>query len=176
MSQELESAKRIIERNDAGEDVVARLGLPIGFITEKGSAYNYLPNGQVHRDKFDGTQHEQGIAVFIPDTDDANEVLTSIGVQSGHLSPDERFGLYVTEANKDIQTGEVSIKRIFATSEVSNPDGIYLVSETPDGVKRRYATKVELKPQIGYTVFEMDKLPNGGTNRHPGHKVTEIVE
>jgi hypothetical protein len=36
------------------------------------------------------------------------------------------------------------------------------------------ASKVSLQPVEGAYVFEMSKLPDGSTDRHPGHKVSEI--
>ncbi len=181
MTSETESAQRIIGEapvhKEKEESIRDKFGLPTGFVTEMGSAYRYKDDGRIERDKFDGTRHEQGIAVFIPDTIELRRVLfnNNPNLESSHVPPEKRFRMYITEASQNEDTGAVETRRVFSTDDVRDPSNIYLTTETHDGSKRSAAIRASIVPQIGDVVFEMDKLPDGTTNRHPGHKVTEII-
>lgn len=152
-----------------------RLSLPHSFTTEMGSVYRYNDNGSLHRDKFDGTSHDQDIAVFLPDDDDTNG--NSIALIRHHQSEAEHRNrnTYIIEF-EETADGSVDFskyRKVYKAQDVDNPDKLALVLLRSDGTFDR-ASKVSLQPVEGAYVFEMSKLPDGSTDRHPGHKVSEI--
>ena len=101
------------ERTAQAERNVQRdFGLPIGFVTEKGSAYSYGKDGSIHRDKFDGTQHDAGIAVFIDDSEENRDALTRIGAISSHLPPEMQKKIPKTPAPSLWQINETVLFQV----------------------------------------------------------------
>lgn len=154
----------------AERNVQKDLGLPTGFVTEKGSAYSYGKDGSIHRDKFDGTQHEAGIAVFIHDTEENLDALTRMGAVSSHLPPEMQKKAYVVQVDSEART----VTRIYKTADVIDPTSLAfaLINGRNEVVSM---TRASIQPQAGDYVFEMDKLPDGSTVRHPGHRVTDVI-
>jgi hypothetical protein len=156
------------------EQTAETLGLPHGFVTEKGSAYTYNPDGSVHRDKFDGTQSDAGIAVFIEHTTDNLDIFTRIGAQQSHLPPERRKKAYILQL-AETEKGLTVEKKVYKAKNVS--DGSRLAFALIDGNNKVVGwIPVAITPSIGSMVFEMDKLPDGRTVRHPGHRVKDIVD
>lgn len=153
-----------------------RLSLPHSFTTEMGSVYRYNDDGSLHRDKFDGTSHDQDIAVFLPDDDDTNG--NSIALIRYHQSETEHRdrNTYIIEF-EETADGSVDFskyRKVYKAQDVDNPDKLALVLLRSDGTFDR-ASKVSLQPVEGAYVFEMSKRPDGSTSRHPGHKVSSIT-
>lgn len=70
-------------------DLREALDLPVGFETEKGSLYQYTPDGKPERWKYDGTHHEPlGITVFIEGTSENLDTMTRVGASQSHLPPE----------------------------------------------------------------------------------------
>lgn len=164
------------EENPEHQSTQERLSLPKGFTTEKGSIYHYNDDGSLHRDKFDGTGHDQDIAVFLPDDDDTEG--NSIALISYHQSEAEHRdrNTYIIEFD-DTADGSVDFStyhKVYRAQDVRNPDNLALVLLRNDGTFDR-ASKVSLQPVEGAYVFEMSKRPDGSTSRHPGHKVSSIT-
>lgn len=151
------------------------LGLPHGFVTEKGSAYTYHPDGSVHRDKYDGTESEAGIAVFIEHTPDNLDIFTRMGAQQSHLPPERRKKAYVLQLEQSEQGGLTVKGKVYKAKDVS--DSSKLAFALIDGNNQIAGwVPAAIEPSVGTMVFEMDKLDDGSTVRHPGHRVTGIVE
>jgi len=151
-----------------------RIGLPTGFVTEKGSTYHYNPDGSIHRDKFDGTESEAGIAVFIQDTPNNLDLFTRLGTQQSHLPVERQNKGYILQILDD-QDGNPVAEKVFKASEVKDPSRIAFALINPLNQALGWIP-ASITPQLGSYVFEMDKLPDGKTMRHPGHRVTDIVK
>lgn len=168
MSEHLDTTQT--EANRTAE----RIGLPSGFVTEKGSLYRYNADGGLHRDKFDGTQSEAGIAVFIEDTPDHMAVFTLLGAIQSHQPPERQRKAYILEF--EYRDGQrVPKQKVYKASQVSDPSNLAFAFINQAGQILKWMP-VTIEPQLGSYVFEMDKLPNGDTVRHPGHRVTDIVQ
>lgn len=157
--------------------VAEKFQLPHGFVTEKGSAYTYKADGSVHRSKFDGTEHDQGIAVFLPDDDETtgNSAMLMRFHQTESGEHRER-NTYIVQFEGTKDTIDYSkYRKVYNASDVTNPDMLALVLLRADSGTFDRATGVSLQPVKGAYVFEMSKLPDGKTNRHPGHRVTDII-
>jgi hypothetical protein len=157
------------------EQTVETLSLPHGFVTEKGSAYTYNPDGSIHRDKFDGTQSDAGIAVFIECTPENLDVFTRMGAQQSHLPPERRKKAYILQLAKT-KEGKLTVEgKVYKAKDIS--DSSKLAFALIDGNNQIVGwVPAAIQPSIGSMVFEMDKLNDGSTVRHPGHRVTGIVE
>jgi hypothetical protein len=163
-------------KHEKTQTIREQFSLPHGFTTEKGSVYHYNDDGSLHRDKFDGTDHDQDIAVFLPDDDET--VGNSIALITHHQSEAENRdrNTYIIEF-EDTADGSIDFskyRKVYRAQDVSNPDKLALVLLRNDGTFDRAST-VSLQPVEGSYVFEMSKLPDGSTNRHPGHKVSSIL-
>lgn len=160
------------EQQQRTEKIIS--GLPVGFKTEMGSQYFYTPEGHSERWKFDGTHHEpQGIAVFLPGNGEAFDIFSSLGVQQNHLPKEEQQRVYICE----IQPDKGKLRKIYDIARVINPNMLVIARIDHDGKGRvmRFAP-VSLYPKKDEFVFEMSKLVDGRTSRHPGHRVTEIYD
>lgn len=155
------------------ERVAEKFKLPTGFVTEKGSAYSYSSDGRIHRERFDGTSHDMGLAVFIDDTPDNLDVLTRLGTVQDHLPPEKRKKAYILQLeDKD---GQKTVKgKVYSTEEVTDPNNLAFALINGLGQIVSWVP-ANLQPKIGSHVFEIDKLDDGKTSRHPGHRVTDIV-
>jgi hypothetical protein len=151
-----------------------RIGLPAGFVTEKGSSYTYKPDGSIHRDKFDGTESEAGIAVFIEDTPDNLDVLTRLGTSQSHLPIERQKKGYILQI-LDGKNGEPVAEKIFKAADVKDPSRLAFALINPNDQVLGWVP-ASIKPQLGSYVYEMDLLPDGKTVRHPGHRVSDIVQ
>ncbi len=151
-----------------------RIGLPAGFITEKGSSYIYNPDGSVHRYKFDGTESDAGIAVFIGDTPDNLDVLTRLGTSQSHLPVERQKKGYILQILEG-ENGEPVAEKVFKAADVKDPLRLAFALINPNDQVLGWVP-ASIKPQLGSYVYEMDLLPNGETIRHPGHRVSDIVQ
>jgi|JI10StandDraft_1071094.scaffolds.fasta_scaffold284544_1 hypothetical protein len=157
------------------EPTAEALGLPYGFLTEKGSAYTYNPDGSVHRAKYDGSQSDAGIAVFIEHTTENLDVFTRMGAEQSHLPPAQRKKAYVLQLAETEAGGLIVKGKVYKAKDVS--DSSRLAFALIDGNNQIAGwVPAAINPSIGSMVFEMDKLSDGSTVRHPGHRVTRIVE
>jgi len=148
--------------------------LPTGFVTEKGSAYSYSADGSVHREKFDGTSHDMGITVFIDDTPENLDLFTRIGLQQGHMPPEQQHKAYILQA-EDRDGAKFVQGKVYNTLEVTDPDNLAFALMNGNGQVLGWIP-ANLQPKLGSYVFEMTKLPDGRTSRHPGHRVTDIIQ
>lgn len=84
-----------------------------------------------------------------------------------------RLAVRIVERVVDDSTGEVVGKYRTSTADIENPDnvGVVLIGDgrVVDGVG------VSVIPELGTRVLEMDTLPNGSVNVHPGHRVISVV-
>ena len=146
------------------EEILKRL--PKGFKTSRGSKYRYTLEGHSERWKFDGTHHApMGIAVFVPN----QLVISRMATSNEHIPPDRRVGVYIVET--DPSSGDV--RRVYDIRQVRDPNNLKVAAiNRRDGVVE--SQPVSLFPVEGCHVYEMSKLGNGDTIRHPGDKVTEI--
>ena len=153
------------------QDLLQEFDLPTGFVTERGSLYTYGRDGSVHRDKFDGTEHDMGLAVFLSDEEYGRRLLRFVGAaNNSELPPDKQRRVYVIQ----IDDSGARYKPIYKTDEVIDPESIAIA--LIDGNQRVTArTPVSIQPQMGSTVFEVDRYPDGSTTRHVGHRVTDII-
>jgi len=148
--------------------------LPTGFVTEKGSAYHYNSDGSVHREKFDGTSHDMGIAVFIDDTPENLDVFTRLGLQQGHMPPERQHKAYILQTED--RDGATFVKgRVYNTLEVTDPESLAFALMNEAGQVLGWIP-ASLQPKLGTYVFEMTKLPDGKTVRHPGHRASDIIQ
>ncbi len=150
-----------------------RIGLPVGFVTEKGSRYQYNRDGSVHRDKFDGTESDAGIAVFIEDNSDNLEVLTRLGVVQNHLPPRQQKRGYILQVF-DNEDGTTTAEKIFKAKDIKDPSRLAFALINPLNEVHGWI-HVSATPDIGSYVYEMDKTDDGKTVRHPGHRVSDII-
>jgi hypothetical protein len=160
--------------NSETTSTAERIGLPTGFVTEKGSAYRYNPDGSIHRDKFDGTESDAGIAVFIEDTPDNLDVLTRLGTQQKHLPVERQKKGYVLQILEG-KNGEPVAEKVFKAADVKDPSRLAFALINPLDQVLGWVP-ASMKPQLGSYVYEMDKLPDGTTVRHPGHRVSDIIK
>ena len=162
--QILDDKRAEYEQKQRTEEILKRL--PKGFKTSRGSEYRYTPEGHSERWKFDGTHHApMGIAVFIPN----QLVISRMATSNGHIPPNRRVGVYIVET--DPLSGDV--RKVYDIRQVRDPNNLKVAAiNRRDGVVE--SQPVSLFPVKGYHVYEMSKLRNGYTIRHPGHKVTEI--
>jgi hypothetical protein len=151
-----------------------RIGLPTGFVTEKGSSYRYNQDGSIHRNKFDGTESDAGIAVFIEDTPDNLDVLTRLGTQQNHLPAEKQKKGYILQILEG-ENGEPVAEKVFKAADVKDPSRLAFALINPLDQVLGWVP-ASIKPELGSYVFEMDKLPDGRTIRHPGHRVSDIIE
>lgn len=151
-------------------DVLREFNLPKGFVTEKGSRYSYKSDGGIHREKFDGTRHEAGIAVFIADTDENLDTLSRLSAISDHIPPEMRKKPYILQLDYKKNTA----RKIYKTVDVVDPSSLAFALISGRG-QIESMIPASLQPQLGDYVFEMDKLPDGSTMRHPGHRVSDIL-
>ena len=175
MSAEVESAQRIIEQYSPVENVLERFSLPTGFVTEKGSTYQYTDKGRITRHKYDGSDHEQGIAVFLPNSPQGDSMAVRVlnNLDKSKASG-ARLTIRIVERAIDKETGQSVGKYRTSTSDIVDPSnlGVVLIdgNEVVDGVA------VSITPEIGTTVLEMDTLADGSINIHPGHKVVDVIQ
>ena len=162
--QILDDKRAEYEQKQRTEEILKRL--PKGFKTSRGSEYRYTPEGHSERWKFDGTHHApMGIAVFIPN----QLVISRMATSNKHVPPDRRVGVYIVET--DPSSGDV--RRVYDIRQVRDPNNLKVAAiNRRDGVVA--SQPVSLFPVKDYHAYEMSKLENGDTIRHPGHKVTEI--
>ena len=146
------------------EEILKRL--PKGFKTSRGSEYRYTSEGHSERWKFDGTHHApMGIVVFTPN----QLVISRMATSNEHIPPDRRVGVYIVET--DPSSGDV--RKVYDIRQVRDPNNLKVAAiNRRDGVVE--SQPVSLFPVKGHRVYEMSKLRNGDTIRHPGHEVTEI--
>lgn len=153
-------------------DKRGELGLPTGFVTEKGSVYKYTPDGKPERWKYDGTHHEPlGLTVFVEGTDENLDKLTRLGAQQSHLPPEMQKKAYVAELEEN-RSG----RRVFDISDVEDPEALFFVLVRPSDGQIIDGFPVSLHPRVGDNVFEIGKTEDGKTIRHPGHRVSEIAQ
>lgn len=106
-----------------------------------------------------------GIAVFIPN----QLVISRMATSNGHIPPNRRVGVYIVET--DPLSGDV--RKVYDIRQVRDPNNLKVAAiNRRDGVVE--SQPVSLFPVEGCHVYEMSKLGNGDTIRHPGDKVTEI--
>lgn len=162
--QILDDKRAEYEQKQRTEEILKRL--PKGFKTSRGSEYRYTPEGHSERWKFDGTHHApMGIAVFIPN----QLVISRMATSNKHVPPDRRVGVYIIET--DSSSG--AVRKVYDIRQVHDPNNLKVAAiNRRDGVIEWQP--VSLFPVKDYHVYEMSKLKNGDTIRHPGHKVTEI--
>jgi hypothetical protein len=162
--QILDGKRAEYEQKQRTEEILKRL--PKGFKTSRGSEYRYTPEGHSERWKFDGTHHApMGIAVFIPN----QLVISRMATSNKHVPPDRRVGVYIIET--DSSSG--AVRKVYDIRQVHDPNNLKVAAiNRRDGVIEWQP--VSLFPVKDYHVYEMSKLENGDTIRHPGHKVTEI--
>lgn len=156
------------------ETMQEKFQLPRGFVTEKGSVYTYNPDGSVHRQKFDGTAHDQDIAVFLPGDKASRKNSRNLALYHNVM---ERNGsnTYIVEFDDTGETVDFTKYRvIFHASEIRDPERLALVVLNRDGTFTR-ASHVSLEPTKGSLVFEMSTQSDGATCRHAGHAVSEIL-
>lgn len=122
--------------------------------------------GHSERWKFDGTHHApMGIAVFIPN----QLVISRMATSKAYVLPDRRVGVYIVET--DPLSGDV--RKVYDIRQVRDPNNLKVAAiNRRDGVVE--SQPVSLFPVKDCYVYEMSKLRNGHTLRHPGDKVTEI--
>lgn len=162
--QILDGKRAEYEQKQRTKEILKRL--PKGFKTSRGSEYRYTPEGHSERWKFDGTHHTpMGIAVFIPN----QLVISRMATSKAYVLPDRRVGVYIVET--DPLSGDV--RKVYDIRQVRDPNNLKVAAiNERDGVVE--SQPVSLFPVEGCHVYEMSKLENGDTIRHPGHKVTEI--
>lgn len=162
--QILDGKRAEYEQKQRTEEILKRL--PKGFKTSRGSEYRYTPEGHSERWKFDGTHHApMGIAVFIPN----QLVISRMATSKAYVLPDRRVGVYIVET--DPLSGDV--RKVYDIRQVRDPNNLKVAAiNRRDGVVE--SQPVSLFPVEGYHVYEMSKLSNGDTLRHPGDKVTAI--
>ena len=162
--QILDGKRAEYEQKQRTKEILKRL--PKGFKTSRGSEYRYTPEGHSERWKFDGTHHApMGIAVFIPN----QLVISRMATSNGHIPPNRRVGVYIVET--DPLSGDV--RKVYDIRQVRDPNNLKVAAiNRRDGVVE--SQPVSLFPVEGCHVYEMSKLGNGDTIRHPGDKVTEI--
>ena len=162
--QILDDKRAEYEQKQRTEEILKRL--PKGFKTSRGSEYRYTPEGHSERWKFDGTHHApMGIAVFIPN----QLVISRMATSNKHVPPDRRVGVYIIET--DSSSG--AVRKVYDIRQVHEPNNLKVAAiNRRDGVIE--CQPVSLFPVKDYHAYEMSKLENGDTIRHPGHKVTEI--
>ncbi len=175
MTLEAESAQRIIEHTPDALSVKERFNLPAGFITEKGSTYRYTDQGQVQRHKFDGTDHEKGIAVFLPDSaeGDSMGVRISYALNEDDTSKPKR-SIRIAERVVDETTGEAVGRFRTRTEDIIDPANVGVILIEDDRVVE--GVGVSLIPEVGTSVLEIGISADGSTIVHPGHKVTSIIQ
>ena len=106
-----------------------------------------------------------GIAVFIPN----QLVISRMATSNKHVPPDRRVGVYIIET--DSSSG--AVRKVYDIRQVHDPNNLKVAAiNRRDGVIE--CQPVSLFPVKDYHVYEISKLKNGDTIRHPGHKVTEI--
>jgi hypothetical protein len=140
------------------------------FTTEKGSIYKYDDQGRTSRYKMKtGEQYEtQDITAFLDLSDEESRLIMD-AIHSEN--PDLKKKVYVVERLEDDKS-----KIIRKFSDVSDPRNLYLAMFDKNG-KRVGSKRATLKPTMGYTVFDTRHFKDGDewkTERHLGHKVTEI--
>lgn len=152
-----------------------RYDLPGGFRTEKGSVYRYSESGETKRHKFDHTERgdqRMGIAVFYPDIPAYRDIITRIGAEQGHMPKNKQRRGYIIEDDSKAPQG---YRRVYDIARANNPQNLHFALIKNDGtIDGRFP--VSIIPQKGLYVFEMGRDKRGRTIRHPGHKVTEILE
>jgi hypothetical protein len=153
-------------------DIRETLGLPSGFVTEKGSAYKYTSEGKPERWKYDGTHHEPlGLTVFVEGTDENLDTLTRLGAQQSHLPPEMQKKAYVAELDEN-RSG----RKVFDIYDVEDPEALFFVLVRPTDGQIIDGFPVSIHPKLGDNVFEIGKTEDGKTIRHPGHRVSKIVQ
>lgn len=162
--QILDGKRAEYEQKQRTKEILKRL--PKGFKTSRGSEYRYTPEGHSERWKFDGTHHApMGIAVFIPN----QLVISRMATSKAYVLPDRRVGVYIVET--DPLSGDV--RKVYDIRQVRDPNNLKVAAiNRRDGVVE--SQPVSLFPVKDCYVYEMSKLRNGHTLRHPGDKVTEI--
>ena len=162
--QILDGKRAEYEQKQRTKEILKRL--PKGFKTSRGSEYRYTPEGHSERWKFDGTHHAPtGIAVFTPN----QLVISRMATSKQHVPPDERVGVYIIEINPS--SGGAC--KVYDIRQVRDPNNLKVaaINGRNEVVE---CQSVSLFPVEGYHVYEMSKLSNGDTLRHPGDKVTAI--
>ena len=156
------------------QSMAEKYNLPAGFSTEKGSRYSYNSDGSVHRQKFDGTEDDYDVTVFIDTSDEYDQD------QLRRLGLNTTKGADVYEIITD-STGKTSLTKIRNVQDISDPESLVFLRETapygsrPGGLDfGDRPVRVSLTPKIGWTVFQTVR-PEGGSKRfHPGHAVVTI--
>lgn len=83
----------------------------------------------------------------------------------------QRRGYIIEDDSKAPQ----GYRRVYDIARVNNPQNLHFALIKNDGtIDGRFP--VSIIPQKGLYVFEMGWDKRGRTIRHPGHKVTEILE
>lgn len=145
--------------------------LPAAFKTEKGSLYTYSPDGHAKRLKYDNSEHDPtGITVFIEGTDENLDVITRDGIDQSETAPEEHQRSYIIEAE-----GGGTWHKVYDINDVQNPDKLAFARITGNDTITALAP-ASLQPFIGAHVYEITKLEDGSTSRHPGHKVSEVMD
>ena len=148
------------------------LGLPSGFVTEKGSVYKYNPDGKPEHWKYDGSHNDPlGLTVFVEGTDKNFDTLTRLGAQQSHLPPEMQKKAYIAELDEN-RSG----RRVFDISDVEDPEALFFVLVRPSDGQIIDGFPVSIYPKLGNNVFEIGKTEDGKTIRHPGHRVSKIVQ
>ena len=174
-----ENTKPTIENSSSVErdpDSLAEwLGLPYGFVTEKGSTYQYNDDGSVHREKFDGTSHNQDLAVFIDGNQDNFEALgIMLSTMGRDMPPEEKRTGYIMQMSINEEGRQVG-HRIYSPVDVSDASMLAFVIADGNG-KVRGGVPARIRPAKGDFVFETTLFPDGTSSRHVGHQVSEIIE
>lgn len=159
------------EENPEHQSTREHLSLPHGFTTEKGSVYKYDDDGHTKRWKFDHTEHDPtGITAFIEGTDNNLELITrDRDIIQDHIPIEKREKSYIIEA-----LGEGKWRKVYDINAVQNPNKLAFARITIDNTITS-AVRASLQPTIGSHVYEITKLEDGSTRRHPGHKVVQIL-
>lgn len=140
------------------------------FMTEKGSVYTYDDKLCTTRLRKSGEKFEkQGIAVFV-DLDD-QEKEDFLDAYQYHPRDEQTKEIYVIERVPKIKKN----KTVFSINEVDNPEELYLIIVSKQGVIKR--KEASLMPKVGLTVFDYRQYKEGEEEhieRHIGHKVMKV--
>ncbi len=159
-----------LEVNEASSETEPKIA---SFKTARGSIYKYDGEGRTRRFKTStGEQHGvQDLTVFLPLENEAEgdfiDALYAVNADDSKPKPK----VYVMEREADD-----SVRIVRKTSDIKNPDRIYLGIVEDGRVKR--ANQVSLAPVVGYSVFDTRHYEEDGqwyTDRHLGNKVTGIT-
>ena len=169
----LEAKRRIVEKLGelAAGETMEKERKVASFKTERGSVYRYDSEGKSTRFKTStGKLKDRTDLTVFADLTPEQEVAFMDAVYAESAAPDNKRTVQVLERQED-DNG----KFIRDVSEVSDPNKL-LLAILQKGRIVGYVP-ASLSPKVGATVFERRNIKKGGqrfTERHLGHKVTEI--